>query len=219
MNEKHAGKRSLWLGLGLAAVGIVALAVWQLKPSDFKGMASSEESGEIPISFDEFRTIMVRNSPTRTIIEHGGMQLVSEEVLDLKLDLSRDRRPLLNALLRQSQSDLASRKRIVVEVNNDEVHVNDLELMQDAVITPAAMDVATESLGPTGELRAYRTTLHAEPTGAATLVRVVTAIEIDKRLSKLFHGTAQSRLETSTRSAAKEQLTALQQFASENAKK
>jgi len=219
VQKRLSGKLSIWFGLGLAVAGAVAIAVWQFTPCEFKGTASAEESSDIPISFEEFRTIMVRNSPTRTIIDHGGMQLATEEVLDLKLDLSHDRRPLLNAILRQSQSEVASRKRIVVKVNSEEVHAKNLELMQDAEITPQAMDVSTVSRGPAGELSAYRTTLHAEPNGSATTVRVKTEIKIEKQLSKLFHGTAKSRLEASTKDAVQEQLAALQQFTTDNAKK
>ncbi len=219
MIERRSGQTFLWLGLGLAAVVIAGLAAWQLTPSAFKGAASSEEAGEIPVPFEEFRTIMVRNSPTRTIIEHGGMQLVTEEVLDLQLDLSRDSRPLINALLRRSQSDITSRKRMVVAVNDEEIHAKDLELIQDALITPEVMEVATESTGPSGELTSYRTTLRAEPKGTSTMVHVTTAIEIEKQLSRLFHGTARSRLEASTKKAAQEQLVALQKFSVDNAKK
>ena len=219
IRERSSGPLSVWLVAGLVVAGVAAVAAWQLWPSVFNGTATAEESTEIPISFDEFRTIMVRNSPTHTIIEHGGMKLVTEEVLDLKLDLSHDRRPLINAILRQSQADVTSRKKIVVAVNSEEINAQNLELMQEAAITPETMEVSTVSIGPTGDLKSYRTFLHAEPVGGATHVRVTTEIEIEKQLSKLFHGTAKSRLEASTNGAVHEQLTALQQFASNNAKK
>ena len=216
--KRISGQLSLWLAGGLAALALAAVGTWQLAPCTYQGSASAEESRDLPIAFDEFRTIMVRNSPTRTIIEHGGMQLVSEEVLDLKLDLSHDRRPLINAILRQSQSEVTSRKRIVVAVDNEEIHAKDLELMQDATITPEGMDVSSVSVGPAGELTTYRTTLHAQPNGSATTVRVKTEIELEKQLSKLFHGTAKTRLEASTKRAVEEQLAALQQFALDNGK-
>jgi len=219
VQRRFSGRLSIWLGLGLVLVGAAGIAAWQFTPCEFKGTASAEESSDIPISFEEFRTIMVRNSPTRTIIEHGGMQLVTEEVLDLKLDLTHDRRPLLNAILRQSQSEVTSRKRIVVAVNREDIHAKNLELIQDAEITPQAMDVSTASLGPAGELSSYRTTLHAEPKGSATTIRVTTEIEIEKQLSKLFHGTANSRLGASTKAAVQEQIAELKQFTTDNAKK
>lgn len=205
--------------MGLAAVAIIAVAVWQLTPSEFKGTANAEASSEIPIPFEEFRTIMVRNSPTRAIIEHGGMQLVSEEVMDIQLDLTKDRRPLINALLRQSKSDVSSRKRIVVALDNADIHAKNLELLQDAEITPEAMTVFTSSLEPAGDLTLYHTTLHAQPNGDATSVRVSTEIEINKKLARLFHGTAKSQLEASTKEAVQEQITALEDFSRDNAKR
>jgi hypothetical protein len=146
------------------------------------------------------------------------MELVTEEVLDLKLDLSRDRRPLLNAILRQSQSEVTSKKKIVVAVNSDEINAKNLELMQEAAITPEAMDVSTTSIAPAGNLKSYRTTLHAEPQGNTTKVHITTEIEIEKQICKLFHGTAKSRLQSSTKDAVQEQLSALEHFASTNAK-
>ena len=147
------------------------------------------------------------------------MQLVTEEVLDLKLDLSHDRRPLLNALLRQSQSEVTSRKRLVVAVNSEEINAKNLELIQDAEITPQSMSVSTASTGPAGDLMSYRTVLHAEPIGNATKVRVTTEIEIEKQLSKMFHSTAKSRLAATTQAAVEEQLAALKQFTTDDAKK
>jgi carbon monoxide dehydrogenase subunit G len=107
----------------------------------------------------------------------------------------------------------------VVAVNSEEINAKNLELIQDAEITPQSMSVSTASTGPAGDLMSYRTVLHAEPTGNATKVRVTTEIEIEKQLSKMFHGTAKSRLAATTQAAVEEQLAGLTQFTTEDAKK
>ncbi len=213
------GQVGIWLLVGLAsATGIAGVGFWQIAPCDFNGTAKAEYSNEIDVPYDEFRTMMVRNNATKAIVEHGGMQLLDEEVIDLKVDLSRDSRPLLNAILRKSKSCVSSSKRLTVAINNEEIHAENLVLLQNAEITPEKLVVDSFSEGPSGDLKSYRASLHAEPNGDSTLVRVTVDLQLCKALGKLFHGEAQSQLNAAAEQTVHQQCEALQQFALANAK-
>ncbi len=214
------GQIATWLIVGLAsAMSLAGVGVWQIAPCEFQGSASAEFTGEIAVPYSEFRTMMVRNNATESIVEHGGMELVDEEVLDMEIDLSRDNRPLLNAILRRSKSCVTASKRLTVAVNNNDIRAENLHLLQDAKITPECIDVNSVSEEAAGDLKFYRTTLHAEPNGEATSVTISVELQLCKELGKLFHPEAQQRLEDAAQETVTQQHAALVQFADENAKR
>lgn len=219
MTSLRTGHIATWLAIGAAsAMGLAGVGVWQIAPCTFEGHAEAEYTGEIDVPYTEFRTMMVRNNATESIVEHGGMKVVSEEVLEMDIDMSRDSRPLINALLRRSKSCVTATKRLTVAVNNAEIRADNLVLLQDAEITPEKLDVESMSENPAGDLRHYRTTLHAEPHGQATLVRVTVDLQLCKEVSKLFHHEAQQRLEDAARDTVSQQYEALVSFAHQNSK-
>ncbi len=220
LNSTHkSGQIGLWLVVGLtSAMGLAGVGVWQIVPCEFQGSSQAEWSEEIDVPYDEFRTMMVRNNATQAIVERGGMRVIDEEVINLQVDLSRDKRPLLNAILRRSKSSLTATKRLTVSVNNSDIQADRLVLMQNAEITPEKLDVNSFSEGPAGDLKSYRTSLHAEPKGDITLLRVTVDMQLCKSLGKLFHGEAQSQLDAATHQTVQQQVEALQQFALANAR-
>lgn len=218
--ELRSGQIGTWLVVGVtSAMGLAGVGVWQIAPCEFKGASTAEHSDEINVPYDEFRTMMVRNNATQAIVEHGGMQVIDEEVLKLQVDLSRDKRPLLNAILRKSKAKVTASKRVTVSVNNSDIQADRLVLMQNAEITPEQLDVTSFSEGPAGDLKSYRTSLHAEPNGDTTLVRVTIDMHLCKDLGKLFHNEAQSQLDAAAHTTAYQQCEALQQFVLANAKR
>ena len=220
MKSDRQGQIATWLILSLAsAMSLAGVGFWQIAPCEFNGRTSAEFSGEIAVPYNEFRTMMVRNNANQSIVEQGGMKLIDEEVLNMDIDLSRDNRPLLNAILRRSQSCVTASKRLTVAVDNTDICVDKLQLHQDARITPECLDVNTASEVAVGDLKHYRTTLHAEPKGESTAVTISVELSLCKELGKLFHTEAQQRLDTAAQQTALQQFEALVQFADENAKR
>ncbi len=218
MKRSRSGQIATWLVAGLAsAMSLAGVGFWQIAPCEFEGSASAEHTAQIAIPYSEFRTMVVRNNATESIVAHGGMELVDEEVLDMDIDLSRDKRPLLNAILRRSQSCVTASKRLTVAVNIEDIQAENLYLHQDAKITPECLDVTTVSEEAAGDLKHYRTTLHAEPIGDATIITISVELKLCKELGKLFHPEAQQRLEDAAQETAIQQHEALVQFANENA--
>jgi len=213
------GQIGIWAAVGLtSAMGLAGVGVWQIAPCEFQGAAKAEYSEEINVPYDEFRTMMVRNNATQAIVEHGGMELIDEEIINLHVDLSRDKRPLLNAILRRSKSCVTASKRLTVAVNNSQIQADKLVLVQNAEITPEQLDVSSFSEGPAGDLKSYHASLHAEPSGDTTLVCVTVEMQLCKELGKLFHSEAQSQLNAAAHQTVQQQCAALQQFALANAK-
>jgi hypothetical protein len=209
----RSGLVAAWtIGGFVTLLGVASVAYWKFAPTTLRAYSQANTSGVIDVPYEHFRTLLVRENPTRAIIENSGMQLTHEELIDVTVDVSRDRRPLLNALMRQSQSSVQSHRRIIVAVNNEEIRAQNLVLLQEASVSPDSMEVISTSETPAGDLTYYRTSLYAEPSGRSTSVRVTVEIEIEKRLSKWFHEEAQKRLDASSTNSVQEQLDSLQQY-------
>lgn len=218
---RRDGQIAAWFTLGLASlVSVAGLGVWSMTPCEFRGTASADHAIQLDVPYDEFRTAMVRNNATKSIVEHGGMSILQEDTVNVNVDLSKDDRPLLNAILRRSKACLSSNKRLTVSLKNESIDADHLVLSQHAKITPECMDVDTVSDAAAGELRSYRTCLHVEPgPDDRTVIRVAVHIELAKQLSKLFHGEAQQQLEKAAEKSAADQCVALQSFAEQNCRR
>ena len=103
---------------------------------------------------------------------------------------------------------MTASKRLTVELNNSEIQADKLVLLQNVEITPEKLDVSSFSEGPAGDLKTYRATLHAEPNGETTLVRLTVDMQLCKKLGKLFHGEAQSQLDAAAQATVEQQFEA-----------
>ncbi len=214
---KQHGQIAAWFTLGLASlVSAAGLGVWSVTPSEFRGTASADHIVHLDVPYDEFRTAMVRNNATKSIVEQGGMRVLNEETVSVDVDLTNDDRPLLNAILRRSKACLSANKRLTVSLKNESISADQLVLSQHAKITPECIDVDTTSDTEAGDLKSYRACLHAEPDADGTLIRVAVQIDLAKQLCKLFHGEAQQQLEKAAEQSAVDQCEALAHFAEQN---
>jgi hypothetical protein len=205
----------LWLGV--ATVGLSSLTgmlLWEFVPVTMNATAEANRTETIDIPFDEFRTILVRGNPTKSIIEHGGMTLLDEKMVNFQVNLAKDKRPLFNAIMRQSKSTVQATKKLTVEFANANIDATSISLLQDIQITPKAVSVSTSSETEVGDLQLYATTLQAAPNAAATAVRVSVKIVLKKRLGRAFHDYAKEKLQQTAAASVKEQIQAIRVFAS-----
>ena len=99
------------VALVVAGVVILALAggaVWAFTPIPVTAEAQQQREFQVDCQYPKFRQIMVRKNATRAIVENGGMQLKSEQLGDVQLDLSADDRPILNAIRGKSRAEVAA---------------------------------------------------------------------------------------------------------------
>lgn len=209
----------LWMTLATCLLGGVGWLAWAFVPCEFHSAGEASLDADLMVPFDEFRTLLVRDNPSKSIVEHGGMQLVDEETLDVQVDLSNDRRPLINALRRKSKSTVQAQKRLTISVENAEIGPTRLVLIQDIQISPEQVEIVSESVEPSGELTFYRTTLQALPNGDSTKIHVSVEIELNKKLSWLLHAQARSRLNIAAKDSANEQVEAIREFAMQHAQR
>lgn len=205
-------KKSLvWLGVAtlLVAVLIAVGTLWRVEH-----VAVGKASGEFTLTcdFDKFRQIMVRKDATNAVVDHAGMRLISQKIVDIDIDASADERPLLNAIRGRSQSTLAAEKILVVQLNDPEIQSGELVLRQLADIQPTRIQVETESQAPAGQVDHYITRLQAAANGPETTLTLATEMRIRLRVPLLFKRHADRRVQQSCERGLAEQGEAINQF-------
>lgn len=83
----------------------------------------------LQLPYEEVRTRIVRRNLTPAITRAAGASVVQSELLERRIDLSKDPRPLINALMRKSKSTIKQSESLIVEVDMDR-----LDLQQPAGI-------------------------------------------------------------------------------------
>ncbi|MGB7329312.1 MAG: hypothetical protein WBD31_30805 [Rubripirellula sp.] len=211
-------QKKLLIGAGLLAFagGIVA---WQFRPVPHRATGSGDRDFVIECDFDRFRQMMVRLNATEAIVNHGGMELISESVDRLNLDMSKDDRPLLNAIRGTSKSELDAVKTIKVRINNPHIESTELTLRQQANVSENRIDVTTEAIGEQGSIKAYVTSLVATASGDNTDIHLDLRMEIEVSVPKIFHGQADHEVTQAAAETLAQQQEAITQFVIENSGK
>lgn len=201
-----------WIVVACGLLAIGAFAAWQLSSVEHLAQAANEKMFTLDVDFTKFRQIMVRKNATRAIVDHGGMELLEEELIGLDVDISKDDRPLLNAIRGESQADLWAARRLVVRLTDPELDAAELVLTQSADIQPDSMQVETVSDQAAGKLEKYATTLSAKQVGEDTEVTLHVEMHVRVVVPKAFISTADERVQKAASDALTEQAAAIQQF-------
>ena len=188
-------------GVLLAACGIA----WQLSSTDYMASGSSERVFLLDVEYDKFRQILVRNDVTNEVIAASGLTLKSDDLENLVVDTTKDRRPVINALLGRSKTELEATKHLTVSVKNAEVNLDTLDLTQHAEVGNDLISVRTVADRPTGKLESYETSLKAKRVVKGTEVVVAVQLKVNTTLPRLFQGTARERVQAAADKTTKEQ--------------
>jgi len=189
--------------LGVLAIG--SGIAWLLSSTNHLASGSSERAFLLEVDYDKFRQIMVRNDVTREVITASGLTLKSDDLENLVVDTTQDRRPVINALLGRSKTELDATKHLTVSVKNAEVNLDTLELTQHAEIGNDLIHVRTVSDKPTGNLESYETSLKAKRISTGAEVVVTVQLKVNILLPRLFQSTAGARVQAEADKATKEQ--------------
>ena len=166
----------------------------------------------IDIDFDHMRQIMVHKNGTKSIIEYSGMKLIDQRTLDLKIDTSADKRPLLNALRGKSKAVVSAVKILTVQPNDPSMETDVLELRQVAEIDPRKIAVVTSSTAAAGKLDQYTTTLFAKRNGQFTEFTVTVLMTIRTKVPWMFKSRVDEEVQQAADQAVDNQLKAMTQL-------
>lgn len=171
----------------VAIISLAAVALWlAFRPVHRSVEVSEQIAFRIPDAYSRVRAVLVRKDATRAILEHAGMRLIDQQIRGVQVDASQDRRPLLHAVLGNSQSELNAEKLITVEVTDPYASTDRLELLQTAVIEPEQLRVDTRSTGRRGNLTHYETSLHANSDGVDTAMTLTLAMGLQIEVPWVF---------------------------------
>jgi len=206
------------LFVAAAVLGVIAIAaVVSFLTVDHIASATQSRTLRINCEFDKFRQIMVRKNATAAIIGQSGMTLVDERIDHVKLDTTKDDRPLLNAILGHSKTELDAVKEITVHLDDPSLNADRLVLRQIAEVGPEAMNVQTRSKEAAGNLEEYQTTLQARPKDGATELTLRVSMRVRVQVPKIFIGRADAKVQEAADNAVNTQANAIQAFINEHA--
>ncbi len=206
-----------WAAIAVLVGIVVLFLVIGLRPVDRTIAVSHSLEFKVPETFARVRAVLVRKDATKAILEHRGMRLLNVQLRSAQLDTSQDDRPLINALLGQSQSELNAEKLVTVEVTDSHAGTAELQLLQIAEAGPEKLDVVTQATHPQGNIQRYETHLLATPTGTQTSMSLDLVMEIRIRVPWLFTWRAQSEADWSAEQQLQEQRVSLTQLIAESA--
>lgn len=210
--RKKTRNASVWLALVVAALIAVGLLGWGMWSVEHIATGSSRRDFIMHVDFDKFRQIMVRKNATEAIVAHSGMKLLEEKVNDVSIDIPRQDRPILNAILGKAKADLAASKQITVSLENPDVGATQLTLNQHIDIQPNEIDVRSQATGPVGNLKAYSTRLHASKFEGVTKVELSIDQTLNVKVPQFFKVTADQRVQQAADDSTAEQERALRDF-------
>jgi len=208
-NRKAGIVLGWWLAISAVCSLAVGLGFWGFVTTEHSVKSVAERQFILNVDFDAFRQLLVRTNATAAILEHGGMELVDETTETVDVDLSNDPRPLRNALRGKSKANVFAIKRLTVQLNDPQLKATELMLTQDCRIQPKMIHIVTTSDQPSGELRAYSTTLDAIRVGAGTEVTLKVELTVDVRIPRVFISQAESRVQDATELSTQSQEAAI----------
>lgn len=182
----RTGQITLTLVLACTAVASAAgyFAVW---PTVVESSVSESRSRLSPLSYEEFRTRLVRGDFTPMLIESAGCTLIESEVLNREIDVSTDPRPLLNALKRKSKSTVKQTQSLTIELANNNLEASTLQLLQSAEICAKHFTITVTLQEPAGILDEYRYEIQGVPEGEGTRLTFRLDATVKKEISAIAH--------------------------------
>lgn len=232
MAESHPSRLVIIVAIVTVLAVIAAVGFWQLSPVEHLTQGVYSETFLVDCDFNKYRQIMVRKNATKAIVGNSGMELLEEQIQDLDLDTSGDDRPLLNAILGKSKTELSAVRLLTVSLNDPHLEADQLSLKQHADVKPERMHVRTESIKPAGRLESYKTELVAVPTDEVasdqgssdqdlshrgTEVTLSVQMQVRLRVPKLFTGRADAEVKQAAVDTISEQQASIKQFVAEHA--
>ena len=209
-----------FVAIVIAVVAIVgSLVVRNFFPVEHLSHGQQTRTFTIDMDFDRFRQILVRKNGTESIINYSGMKLLNQRLEDIAIDVSQDKRPVINAILGKSKAIVAAAKTLTVEMNDPSLGASTMHLRQVAEIEPSKIDIVTSSTEPAGKLEKYTSTLHAEPMGQFTQVTIGVDMTVRVIVPKLFTRRADSRVQDAADKAVVNQADSMGKFFAEHANK
>jgi carbon monoxide dehydrogenase subunit G len=220
LTDASRSNTKLYVTLGLvAAIVLGAIIAWNASVIEHVASGKQTKTFSVDCEFDRFRQIMVRKNATAAIVGHSGMKLLDERVQDIEVDTTADDRPLINAILGKTKSDVSAVKIVTVQLDDPTLEANELVLRQVADVEPTEINVVTQSTGAAGRLENYVTTLHAEPDAQSTKVTLTVDMNVRVKVPKLFVSRADERVQQAADEAIAGQAQAMQQFVAQHADK
>ncbi|MFO0939973.1 MAG: hypothetical protein U0930_04335 [Pirellulales bacterium] len=175
------------LSLILAATVCSAIGYLIVRPTPIKCHSQSSCSYTIDLPYDEVRTRLVRGELTTACIEAAGCRVVDTEIVERDIDLSKDPKPLINALKRKSKSTVKQKQMIVVEVKKEQLETDNLKLLQSATITPKGFEIQVRLFQASGLLADYEYVILGKPKGEFTEVSFQLRAVVQKQVSGVAH--------------------------------
>lgn len=214
---RRKGQLSLSIAFfGLSLIGLVSTGIWQLSQSRVQDTFAQQASFICDIPYAEYRTILVRNGANEQIFRNCGLPLISEETLETKIDLSGDRRPLLNALSRKSKAKVVCCRRLVVDVRESSCGESEAVFIQHSTIDPSQCSVESTTEGRMGYLSQYKSVLKAVPKGNQTHFSVSISGYLDASMMTIVHAEAKARFKLAMEKALASQEIAITKFVEDN---
>jgi hypothetical protein len=193
-----------WIVSVVAVALIAGLTVRQFAWTEIVVPGESDRSFTLPIDYDRFRQILVRTDVTKEIVNASGQSLKQDSLQALELDTTNDDRPILNALLGKSKTEVQAEKHLVVSVKNTEIDLEELAITQHANLGNDETTVQTTSDKPTGKLESYNTVLSARRASNATEVKVSVDLKVMVNVPRIFQTVAQQKVQAASDKIATE---------------
>jgi hypothetical protein len=210
-------RRFWWIGAVVACLFLAALAWFLLSPVRHTSVASAQREFLIECDFARFRQLMVRKSPTQAIVAHGGMKLIHETIHDIKMDTTKDDRPILNAIRGRSKVELNAERTLTVELNDPQIETEQLTLSQIADIDADKLAVRTTSIGEQKNVKKYETTLNASSNDKQTRIRLTIDMSIEIQVPRFATSIADRRIQKAAENGLVDQQGGITQFVIDHA--
>lgn len=211
-NFKTTRRSQIGILLILGTLLVVGVVGWGLWAVEYTASGSSHREFTLNVDFVKFRQIMVRKNATQAIVAHSGMKLIEERVNDLSVEVPRQKRPILKALLGNANADLAASKQITVSLEDPQLNAKQLTLNQLVDIHPDYMEVHSESSEPAGNLKYYATRLRASDYEGGTKVELTIDQKVDVKVPKLFIAEADRKVQQAADESTTQQEQAIRAF-------
>ncbi len=134
--------------------------------------------------------------------------VIEDKILERKIDLSNDRRPLMNALKRRSKSTVHQKHQITIELDHETLGSRTVQILQDVHISPEETRIHASLVTPLPKLKSYVFEIRAFPMEEQTKLDFNADIVFAESISSLFQPIYEQRVETEFDHAMAKQVSA-----------
>ncbi len=192
----------------LTAFGVVSAAIWNFAPQSIQATENWNDERAISLPYSEVRTQLVRDQFMPRMLEQCGCQILEEQLLERQIDLTSDRRPLLNAILRRSKSSVHQKQLLRLQLPDDSIGATDIRVIQEVSITPERTRIIATLAEPTAMLQDYRFEIEATPQDECVKVLFQGHVTIEHTMSPLFRASLEERVHQGVLKAMNRQVVA-----------